>query len=104
MMITVWLTKEQLEDAQRRVNRLKTDMDIITIPVKPLPITGLLDASALPDYKSISIDFRRKRRAKFLGYEEGVPHSLELDPIWELVTYEQVCDEWLARQMQSINS
>jgi hypothetical protein len=83
-MTTIWLTQEQLNLATEGIRRINTHYDVIEAVVPPFD-TFLMEPRTLPVYRSITLLFRRKHA-----------HSSE----FELDTPVQICDEWLAKQMQ----
>ncbi|SFE79666.1 hypothetical protein [Spirosoma endophyticum] len=57
-MKTVWLTKEQLEDARCRVENFPTDLLQVEVRVKPFQAV-LFSNHIYPEYQALTLRFRR---------------------------------------------
>jgi len=103
-MKTVWLTRKQLADAFRWVNKAHINSLVVSIPIETFGPDPFYQ-SIPPPYKTIHVQFRRahQKSGSTLNLDDGSTFELSEDLDWELITPVQICDEWIARQMQTTN-
>lgn len=101
-MKTVWLTQEQLKEAQRQVERIRDDVDDIEIVIPPIDTTLFFDASDSGIYLNTLL-FRRTRDAENSSTLVEKGNTIPTSNRWVLISPIQVVDEWLAREMQLEN-